>query len=275
MKNIDKAHEINRIIMRKIHSVCKKYNITYFYDSGSLIGAVRHHGFIPWDDDIDLALPREEYKKLLEVPREEWGEDFELVRAEDFVKDGFFDFVAHVVYLKDSVPLKSYEKAGLFLPDQYRDKMVIDLFILDNAYDSRFLQKILTTRLILVYGQAMGHRAYIDYSEYSFVQKIIIKIMTSIGKRKTLQEIRQKYDKLSSSVGEKSNHVFCSNYPIPDLGMYCKKEWYAETVPLQVDDDYFDCPKGYHEILTTIYGDYMKLPPEEARVPQHVKPDEQ
>ena len=55
MTNLEKAHKINRILMRKLHSVCEEYGVTYFYDSGALIGAVRHHDFIPWDDDIDVA----------------------------------------------------------------------------------------------------------------------------------------------------------------------------------------------------------------------------
>ena len=65
MTNLEKAHRINRILMRKLHSVCEEYGITYYYDSGSLIGAVRHKDFIPWDDDIDIAFTREELRKYL------------------------------------------------------------------------------------------------------------------------------------------------------------------------------------------------------------------
>lgn len=64
MTNLEKAHRINRILMRKLHSVCEEYGITYYYDSGSLIGAVRHKDFIPWDDDIDIAFTRKEFKSL-------------------------------------------------------------------------------------------------------------------------------------------------------------------------------------------------------------------
>ena len=87
MTNLEKAHKINRILMRKLHSVCEEYGVTYFYDSGALIGAVRHHDFIPWDDDIDVAFTREEYNKLKSIPKEAWGEDFELVEVKDIVKD--------------------------------------------------------------------------------------------------------------------------------------------------------------------------------------------
>ena len=78
MTNLEKAHRINRILMRKLHSVCEEYGITYYYDSGSLIGAVRHKDFIPWDDDIDIAFTREEFKKLKEVPKEAWARTLNL-----------------------------------------------------------------------------------------------------------------------------------------------------------------------------------------------------
>ena len=75
------------------------------------------------------------------------------------------------------------------------------------------------------------------------------------------------------SVKGDTNHYYYSNYPMPDLKAWCDKEWYNGTVDLRVGEDYFSCPKGYKEILTMVYGDYMKLPPEESRVPMHVKPD--
>ena len=162
MTNLEKAHRINRILMRKLHSVCEEYGITYYYDSGSLIGAVRHKDFIPWDDDIDIAFTREEFKKLKEVPKEAWGEDFELVEVKDLVKDAFFDFPARLVYLGESVPLQSFDKVKGHVVKKYEDKMVLDCFILDNAYDSAFKQLILRMRLTFIYGQCMGHRDSID-----------------------------------------------------------------------------------------------------------------
>ena len=169
MTNLEKAHEINRILMRKLDSVCKEYGVTYYYDSGSLIGAVRHHDFIPWDDDIDIAFTREQYNKLLAIPKEAWGDDFELVKVKDLVPGSFFDFPTRLVYLGDSVPLQSYDKVKEHVPEKYKDKLVLDCFILDNAYDSKFKQTILRMRLTFIYGQCMGHRDSIDYSEFGTI----------------------------------------------------------------------------------------------------------
>lgn len=270
MDNLKKAQEMNRRIMQKLHSVCKKYNITYFYDSGSLIGAVRHKSFIPWDDDIDVAFTREEFNKLLAVPKEEWGEDFELISGRELVPEGFLDFVTRLVYLKESVPLRSYEKAGGKCVDKYLNKVGVDCFIMDNAYDSRIRQKLLVLRLTTIYGQAMGRRPVIDYSEYGAAQKVVIFILSKIGKMRSLDKIRAQYDAVSRSVKKNTKHLYYSNYPIHLVGIVLEKDWYSGTVPVQVDDDFFDAPVGYHEALTAQYGDYMQLPPESSRTPQHV-----
>ena len=261
--------------MRKLHSVCEEYGITYYYDSGSLIGAVRHKDFIPWDDDIDIAFTREEFKKLKEVPKEAWGEDFELVEVKDLVKDAFFDFPARLVYLGESVPLQSYDKVKGHVVKKYEDKMVLDCFILDNAYDSAFKQLILRMRLTFIYGQCMGHRDSIDYSEFGTITGLGVRFFAAIGRHKSLDKLREKYAKVSQSVKGNTKHYFYSNYPMPELKKWVEKDWYRETVPLQVGDDYFNCPVDYDKVLRACYGDYMQLPPEETRVPMHVKPDKQ
>lgn len=275
MTNLEKAHELNRILMRKLHAVCKEYNITYYYDSGSLIGAVRHHSFIPWDDDIDVAFMRKEYEKLLALPKEVWGEDFALISSRKLVPGGFLDFSTRLVYLKESIPLKSYDKAMEKCAPEYVNKMALDCFIIDSAYDNRWLHTLLRLRLTAVYGQAMGHRDYIDYSEYGAVQKAVIFVLSHIGKHRSLDKIFARYDKVSRSVKKETRHIYYSNYPIKDMHVCCERAWYDGVVPVQVDEDWFDAPKQYHEVLTAIYGDYMQLPPEETRVPMHIMPEEE
>lgn len=73
-------------ILKKFHEVCEKHNLTYYLTGGTLLGAVRHKGFIPWDDDIDVVMPYDDYKKLCKLPSEVFGEEFFLQNADTDVQ---------------------------------------------------------------------------------------------------------------------------------------------------------------------------------------------
>ena len=272
-KNLEKAHQINQIILKRFKEVCEKYNITYYLDSGSLLGAVRHQGFIPWDDDVDIALKRADYEKLLQIPKEEWGEGWEFITYRELGQEkSFVDFITRLIYLKETVPNRIFAKMDK--KEKYENHLVLDLLVLDNAYDSNLKQRILLGKIIVLYGMAMGHRSRLEFAEYKGFTKIIVFLLSRIGRLFSLKWIYDQYEKVCSSVPEKNERLFIANYSIPYIGKLFEKEWYEGTRPLFIEGEAFSAPKDYHAVLQSIYGEYMELPPEKSRVPKHLLKDE-
>ena len=117
MKTYDmsRVHEANLTILKEIDRICRKYNIRYMLDAGTLIGAVRHKGFIPWDDDADVAFTRNQYEAFMKVAPRELPDTMELLEPDSY-RGGkaFYDFTPRIIYKKskcheDSPEMQYYE----------------------------------------------------------------------------------------------------------------------------------------------------------------------
>ena len=140
--------EIQMSVLSMLHEfdeICRRNNIRYFAIGGTLLGAFRHHGFIPWDDDVDLAFMREDFNKLKALPRKEWGERLEFVTAED--GDLRHDHIFPRVYLKNS-KIQSYDDVENWIDPStkkpWNTGLFIDLYIFESiADDDREYRRLL------------------------------------------------------------------------------------------------------------------------------------
>jgi lipopolysaccharide cholinephosphotransferase len=266
--DLTEVHQANLAILKEIDRICRKYKIQYLLDAGTLLGAVRHKGFIPWDDDADVAFTRSNYDAFLKVVRQELPEEMELLEPKD-LRGGtaFYDFTARILYKNsrthaDSEEMRFYEGK--------LNHLWVDLFTIDKLPKGKLSSAL--TRLLhtVIYGMAMGHRYRLDVKKHSPGNKIVIVILASLGKiipMKTLRKL-QHMAAIKDRKGESSLRYY-SNYQPDYLYVTLKKEWCEETVDLEFEDTRLMAPKGRHEVLTWIYGDYKKLPPKEQRVPSH------
>ncbi len=266
--DLSAVHQANLNILKEVDRICRKYRIQYLLDSGTLLGAVRHKGFIPWDDDADLAFTRENYEKFVKVADKELPKGMELLRPEQ-LRDGkvFYDFVPRILYLdsrthEDGPEMQHY---GGKLNHLY-----VDLFILDQLPEQKpaaAWTKLLQT---VIYGLAMGRRYQLDYSKYGLIGKLGVGFLATVGRfipMKTIYELQKKVA-VKDNRGN-SSLFYYSNYQPDFLYVTLKREWSESVVNLAFEDTVLMAPAGWHQILTRVYGDYRKLPPREKRVPTH------
>lgn len=256
--NLRDAQMLMVDILQDVHNLCEKYGIKYFLDAGTLIGAVRHKGFIPWDDDVDIGMPREDYNKFLEIAKKELPDHLFL---QTFGTDKYYD-----VY---PVPCKVRYNNTIFLEEHAKENhnmhngVYIDVFPYDSLPKYNFIYKI---QRGLSYNILKSFKRLRDMPEkLSFKNKLTFtfyKLVTKIFPYKRREKF---FNYLISWNDPKSKYMgygvdtFWSEY------VY-KKCDYFDLVKLEFEGKYFYGPKNYDAILTQLYGDYMTMPKEEDRV---------
>ena len=270
---IKKVQQANLKILLEVDRICKKHNIKYLLDAGTLIGAVRHKGFIPWDDDVDLAFPRKDYEKFLAVAKDELPEEIKLYRPSDIGGGkAFFDFTPKLVYMNSR---KHFETEESNYYDNIPNKICVDLFVLDEITEKTLARKLHILKMYIIYGMAMGHRYSLDYSKYKGVQKLQVMVLATLGKMFSMKTIYKMERKAATRYnGSGSELLYWSNYEPGYTHMTIPKSGSYNTMDMEFEGHMLSVPVNYDGVLKVVYGDYMTLPPEEQRVPKHGECDE-
>ena len=249
-------------ILKDVHEFCIKNNIRYSLYGGTQIGAIRHKGFIPWDDDIDIIMPRKDYTRFCK----EYISDKYEVACVDNNKDYMLGFAR--VFDSKNTTMVSY------IPWLFKDVGVwIDIFPADGMPDNdkeirRLYDKVIRLRKKLIFAR----RATISYSMVPSIvgkKKLFVKkVMTFNGRlghvlAKRLNKIMQTYDFESSSYWASLSNV---------RGLHEKKHHNKATFQTCELVDFEDMQayvmNGTDTVLRERYNDYMKLPPENERIPK-------
>ncbi len=244
-------------MLEKIDNFFGQNDIKYFLAYGTLLGAVRHQGFIPWDDDIDLLLPRESFLRLIHLFEEKKEElsalNLEIVEYGQNKKDYFKRF-------KIADNRTVMEEFG-----EERSAVFIDIFPLDGfpnkdiKYLRRYREKILRIDNII-------SLCYAGFAQGKGVKKIIYSLCLMGYKFLGLKKMQNYYEKklLKLTSFNKKGFVCASESSKSDKNIYKSIDW-VEHVELSFEGKKFKVPNGYHNVLTSHFGDYMKLPPEDQR----------
>ena len=259
----------NLYILQEIDRICTKYKINYTLDSGTLLGAIRHGGFIPWDDDADIAMTRANFEAFKKIVKRELSDKLEFIMPDDFQGGKvFYDFTPRIIY-KPSIRYKKEDKK-----DPYEGKLNhlwVDIFIIDKLPRVRALKKFILFIQKLVYLFSMGHRKKLDFKKYKGTMKIVILLFSIFGKvipMKCLFGIQDRISKLFYR-GRKNNDCYYSNYQPDYIDIEVSKKWYEKYIRIQFEDTTLSIIDEYESVLQLVYGDYMTLPPKSERVPTH------
>jgi lipopolysaccharide cholinephosphotransferase len=255
--------ELQRVLLDiycDVAEVCKKYNLRVLLGGGSCLGAVRHKGFIPWDDDIDLVMPRSDYNKLLEVFEKELGENYHLV---DLLKThsghkSFSKIMKKNTTFIETVTNVNISPTGIF----------IDIFPLEFLPDNRFL-RIIFLFFANIFTKAISIITGYQLSSNSKFRKIakyrVIGWLTSFM---SVYKWNYLYTVLISSCRGKK---FCF-LPSDGRGVYFGLLPVDTFFPLAegiFEGIKVNLPYKYDKYLNNLYGNYMELPPLDKRQGEH------
>lgn len=271
--DLERVHQANLEILKAVKTICDRHGITYLIDSGTLLGAVRHKGFIPWDDDVDLCFRREEFERFIDVARAELPENMQLVLPDEYRGgEAFYDFVPRVIYLNSR--RHAEDDADMAFYEGKLNHLWVDLFILDRLPACPVRARLMKLEQQIAFGLGMGHRRKLDWSKYHGLQKLEVQILAGVGRFIPLPKIfrlqerwaRKYTDRNRAETG--SGKSFFSNYQ-PDFQYCTVEDAWEEPIEFQFEGEHFTGPKAWDKVLTMLYGDYMKLPRPEDRHPSH------
>lgn len=243
-------------LLKEFDSICRKHGIVYYLEGGSLLGAVRHRGFLPWDDDIDLCMTRRNWQRLLEVIDQELPENRELYCYERFPE-----------YLRSTVKYTDLSTTEIF-PNHILDGLAcgqhIDIFVLDPA-PSEPEEQAQFKALACVYSELMMP-VYVmceDIADHLELYEEYKAIFEEKGREYTLGLLREKLFTL--------DEASCDSYYLRwgNRHAFYNKEIYGDPVEIEFEGEYFYAPPKYYRYMHDYFGETWMQIPEASRREVH------
>lgn len=248
-------------MVREFVRICEKYNLDYFMAGGTFLGAVRHKGFIPWDDDIDLGMYRSDYDKFLKIAETELSYPYKIQTYKNTETHHYY--FSHIVDLR-------YKVRRLGSLDKREEYVWIDIFpydgLPDGVHGNLFYLKLLFYRFC--YHMAYFDRVNIARTDRAAWQKIILKILLCIHNilKFDKNKWRNKIDKNLKSVDINNCKRIMSFMGVKLQKEIMPRVVYDELIEYEFEGIKLKGPENFDKVLSQMYGDYMELPPENKRI---------
>ena len=252
-KTLNKLHKTLIELLDEFDKICKKHNLKYSLMSGTVLGAIRHSGFIPWDDDIDVGMLRSDYEKFLKIAHEELDSKYYLDCFE-------YNPKYHLGFAKIKKNNTIFDEESSHHLDNHKG-IFLDIFPIDNAYDNTK-----KSYLIAILIRTIVQTVYVK-NKMSSLKDCRHKILSAIlllFPHKTLLRLEKKLCMLNKNDNSK--------YIVSFLGIYkfkkelMKREDFLPIKRIKFENKEYSVLNKPEVYLSNLYGDYMKLPPKEKRV---------
>lgn len=256
---VKRLQKVMLIIAEEIIRICKKNNIKCFVCGGTMLGAVRHKGFIPWDDDMDFAFMREDYDRFIEVCETDLKEEFFL---QTWDTDPEYPYPFGKILLKDTFLEEDFTKGTKSIKGIY-----VDLFPLDSVTED-IKERNKHKREVFILHRALWVKKGYGKSLMSenFMQKIRYLFSKCVFAFFPYEKTKEKYKKVLLKFNDNNTTPYVrADSPYSYEKGFIKREWIDHIVEYEFDGISVPGLKDYDSYLTFLFNDYMQLPDEKDR----------
>ncbi len=247
----EKTKQLLLSLLDKFVAVSEQYHLQYYLSGGSVIGAVRHKGFIPWDDDIDVHMPRADYEKLQKLPASVWGENMRL--ASWRTVPGYpYDFLK--LELTNTTVIER-------LPTNYVGGIYLDVFPLDFISENEKKNRSFEKQYVKLERRYIKCTTKNDRDCQSIWELLDLKISRLLYNHRAWME---KWEKEAMSLGGNNDNI-CFSHDYFYFHGSMSPQWFGKGKPMEFEGKKYLVPADYDAYLTHVFGDYMTLPPVECR----------
>lgn len=244
------------IAAKEVKRICDVNDINYSLEGGSLLGAVRHGGFIPWDDDIDFAMTRKNYEKFIKCCEKQLNERFEILNwhTDKYYGNGFLK-----ILIKDTIAIEEGTETA-----KYPHKLFVDVFPFDSIPDSKrkqFIQRVISRSCIRILQQkdGSGFKTIGLKTPIYLLFRFISKILSHDFLVGVAEKALNRYNKMNTKFLTSITGVYEYNREM------IEQDIFNDFIELEFEGIPFKAIKNYDKFLTQVFGDYMKIPSPEDR----------
>lgn len=265
-EKLRRLQERELVLVKEFLRICQENDLTYYAAFGTLIGAVRHKGFIPWDDDIDIWMPRPDYEKFLRIAPDLLPAQYRVETYATCENDEVY--TARIVDTTTKVRVHT-------AIEPVEECMWMDIWALDGVPSGKLAYQIHKFRFLF-------RRMMVQISAYKQVihqyrkgrpwyERAIMAVCEHIdfGKIINTKKAKGRAEKLMQKYGYEDSELVLTYWASQKFGGVVRREWYREYLEVPFEDITLRIPADYDKILTKVYGEYMKVPPEEEWDLQH------